>query len=237
MNIIPAILESDFNEIENKIEAVVGDTDKIHIDICDGLLVSKKTWPYSQSPNNRIEENYHVKKLLNEEEGLPYWQDLNYEFDLMIQNPGIQQDIWGRLGANIIIIHPKSFKDNEAIYDFIAEMNKYIIDIILAVTHEEYEEYKNLISDLIGGGFIKSLQVMTIKVIGSQGQKFDNRDFDLINKIKSDYPGLNIRVDGGVNEKNIDKLIDADIDECVIGSSVYASGNPRENLNYFKDLC
>jgi len=66
MNIIPAILEGDFSEIENKIESVVGDTDKIHIDICDGLLTKQKTWPYSQSANNRIEDNFHVKKILND---------------------------------------------------------------------------------------------------------------------------------------------------------------------------
>jgi len=78
---------------------------------------------------------------------------------------------------------------------------------------------------------------MTIKIIGSQGQKFDISDLSLIEKIKIEYPNINTRVDGGVNDKNINKLIDLDIDECVIGSSIYASGNPRENLNYFKDLC
>ena len=31
--------------------------------------------------------------------------------------------------------------------------------------------------------------------------------------------------------------IDLDIDESIIGSAIFATGNPRENLNYFQDLC
>ncbi len=237
MNIIPAILESEFSEIENKIESVVGDTEKVHIDICDGLLVSKKTWPYSQSANNRIEDNFHVKKILSEDIGLPYWEELNFEFDLMIQNPQIHQELWGRLGASVLILHITSFKDIEALENFIIEMNSYMMDIVLAVTYDEYLNYESIIRDLINRKMIQSLQIMTIHNIGSQGQNFDNRCLELIKKIKEDFIELNIRVDGGVNEKTIDKIIDLDIDECVIGSAIFAIGNPRENLNYFKDLC
>lgn len=236
MNIIPAILENDFNEIENKIESIVGDTDKVHIDICDGLLVEGKTWPYSQCSNNRIEENFQIKGLLNEEIGLPNWEDLNYEFDLMIQNPQIHQNIWGRIGASVVIIHPKSFKDDSVIDDFISEMNGYMIDVVLAVTYDEYFEYEYLIKNLIDQKLIKSLQIMTIKNIGKQGQKFDDRCVDLLKKIQSEYGDIILRVDGGINHKTIDKIIDY-VDEAVIGSAIFSEGNSRENLNYFKDLC
>ena len=111
MNIIPAILESNYNEIENKIESILHDVQQVHVDICDGLFVNRKTWPYSAASNNRIEDSYQIKKLLNEEEGLPSWDSINYEFDLMVQNPEIHQDIWGRIGGNTVIIHPTSFKD------------------------------------------------------------------------------------------------------------------------------
>jgi pentose-5-phosphate-3-epimerase len=33
------------------------------------------------------------------------------------------------------------------------------------------------------------------------------------------------------------KIIDLNVDEIVIGSAIFESGNARENLNYFKDLC
>lgn len=237
MNIIPAILEASYQEIENKIESVLHDTEKVHIDICDGLFVSRKTWPYSASSNNRIEDNFQIKKLLNEEMGLPNWDSVNYEFDLMVQNPDIQQDIWARIGANILIVHPTSFKDEAAMLDFIKEIDSFMIDVVIAVTYDEYFKYEELIKDLLNRKIIKSLQIMTIKNIGSQGQKFDERCFALIEKIKTENPDIGLRVDGGVNTNNIEKIIDLNVDETVIGSAVFNSGNSRENLNYFKDLC
>lgn len=237
MSIIPAILESSYDEIESKVESVIDDAEKVHIDICDGLLVDRKTWPYSQSSNNRIEDNFQIKKILNEEIGLPNWESINYEFDLMIQNPDMTQDIWGRIGANTLIIHPKSFKDESNVLDFIHNMNSYMIDTILAVTYDEYFTYENMILDLIKRELIKSLQIMTIKVIGAQGQKFDERCVALIEKIKNENPDIFIRVDGGVNDKTITRLIDVKVDEFVIGSAIFSEGNARENLNYFRDLC
>lgn len=237
MNIIPAILEASYQEIENKVESILHDANRVHVDICDGLFVSRKTWPYSAVSNNRIEENFQIKKLLNEEMGLPNWDSINYEFDLMVQNPDIQQDIWARIGAETLIIHPTSFKDESAIQDFIKEIDSYMIDVILAVTYDEYFKYEEFIKDLIIKKSIKSLQIMTIKTIGSQGQKFDERCFALIEKIKTENPDFNIRIDGGVNTNNIEKIIDLNINDIVIGSGLFNSGNTRENLIYFKDLC
>ncbi len=237
MNIIPAILESSYQEIENKIEAIVHDVQKVHIDVCDGLFVPKKTWPYSASANNRIDENHQIQKLLQEEEGLPSWDSINYEFDLMVQNPNIHQDIWGRLGANTLIIHPTSFKDEATMLDFINEMESYLIDVVIAVTYDEYFNYDEVIKDLLDRKIIKALQIMTIKTVGAQGQKFDERCVGLIESIRLENPEMPIRVDGGINSKTISKLIDLKVDEFVVGSAIFDSGNARENLNYFIDLC
>lgn len=237
MNIIPAILEASYQEIENKTDSVLHDTEKVHIDICDGLFVSRKTWPYSSVSNNRIEEDFKIKKLLNEEIGLPNWDNVNYEFDLMVQNPNIQQDIWARIGANVLIVHPTSFKDEAAMLDFIKEINSYMIDVVVAVTYDEYFTYEKVIKDLLNNKLITSLQIMTIKNIGSQGQKFDERCFALIEKIKTENPDFKLRADGGINANNFTKILDLNINEAVIGSAIFNTGNTRENLNYFKDLC
>jgi len=237
MNIIPAILEASYQEIENKIESVLHDTERVHIDICDGLFVSRKTWPYSAVSNNRIDENFQIKKLLSEDMGLPNWDHVNYEFDLMVQNPDIQKDIWARIGANTLIIHPTSFKDESVILDFIKEIDSYMIDVIVAVTYDEYFKYEEFIKDLLIKKSIKALQIMTIKTIGSQGQKFDDRCIALIEKIKTENPDFIIRVDGGINTDNVKKILDVKVDEVIIGSAIFNSGNTRENLNYFNDLC
>ncbi|MBC7766777.1 hypothetical protein H7Y21_02185 [Arenimonas sp.] len=237
MNIIPAILESSYQEIQNKIESILHDVPKVHIDICDGLFVPKKTWPYSASSNNRIDESVQVQKLLNEEEGLPNWDNINYEFDLMVQNPNLHQDIWGRIGANTLIIHPTSFKDEASMMDFIKEIESYLIDIVIAVTYDEYFKYDQIIQDLLDRKVVKALQVMTIKTIGAQGQKFDERCVGLIEKLKSENSEIFIRVDGGINTDTMSRLVNLNVDEFVIGSAIFNSGNARENLNYFIDMC
>ncbi len=237
MNIIPAILESSYQEIENKIESILHDVPQVHIDICDGLFVPKKTWPYSASSNNRIDDNFQIKRLLNEEEGLPSWDNINYEFDLMVQNPNLHKDIWGRLGANTLIIHPTSFKDEAVMMEFIKEIESYLIDVIIAVTYDEYFNYDEVIKDLLDRKVVKALQIMTIKTVGAQGQKFDERCVALIEKIKTETPEVFLRVDGGINSKSMERLCNLQIDEFVIGSAIFDSGNARENLNYFIDLC
>ena len=236
MKIIPAVLEKDYLEIERKIDSVSVDTDIVHIDICDGLMTSQKTWPYSQYSNNRIEENSVLKDLLNEDIGLPHWENIDYEFDLMIKNPDLHTDIWGRLGASKVIIHLSSFKDREHINSFISDIQSYMIDVILAFTYDEYVEQQSLIDELIQSSNIKLLQVMTIKNIGFQGQSFDDRCIELIQDLRHKYNNLTLRVDGGINDDTIDNVFE-NVDEIVIGSAIFSKGNPRENLNYFKDLC
>jgi pentose-5-phosphate-3-epimerase len=237
MNIIPAILESSYAKIEEYVESILHDAKFVHVDICDGLLAGHKSWPYSESQNNRIEENYHIKKLLNEDDGLPSWESINYEFDLMIQNPNLTMDVWTRIGAERLIIHPVSFKDNDSVTEFIIYTEGFMIESIIAVTYDEYTIYKDFIKDLIDRKLIKSLQIMTIKTIGAQGQKFDERTIELIKNIKADFVDLIIRVDGGINNKTIDNLIDMEADDFIIGSAIFSSGNARENLNYFKNMC
>jgi ribulose-phosphate 3-epimerase len=237
MNIIPAILESNYQEIDNKIESVLHDTATVHLDICDGLFVPKKTWPYSGSQNNRIEDNYQVTQLMSEEIGLPSWESVNYEFDMMVQNPNIHQDIWGRIGAHTLIVHPTSFKDEAAMLDFITEINSYMIDVIVAVTYDEYFKYEAFIKDIVSRKVVVALQIMTIKTIGAQGQKFDDRCIALIEKMKAENPDMPIRVDGGISDKNIEQLMDLGVTDFVIGSAIFGQGNFRENLNYFKNLC
>ena len=121
--------------------------------------------------------------------------------------------------------------------DFIKEIESYLIDVIIAVTYDEYFNYDEVITDLLDRKVVKALQIMTIKTIGAQGQKFDERCVALIEKLKSENPEIFIRVDGGINTKSIERLVELHVDEFVIGSAIFDSGNARENLNYFIDLC
>jgi pentose-5-phosphate-3-epimerase len=52
----------------------------IQLDIMDGIFVKPRTWPYYAN-------DYSFDALLKEEQGLPLWDKVDYEVDLMVQKP------------------------------------------------------------------------------------------------------------------------------------------------------
>ncbi|MCH7955160.1 MAG: pyridoxine 5'-phosphate synthase [Candidatus Marinimicrobia bacterium] len=84
IEIIPAILEKDFNEIKNKLTFLHERVKSVHIDIQDGIFTEKSTWPFGSGGFDDID----FRKIINEEEGLPFWQEFNFEFDLMVSAGG-----------------------------------------------------------------------------------------------------------------------------------------------------
>jgi len=53
MEIIPAILPRDFNEIEEKTLLIKGLSKMVQIDICDGKFVPSTSWPYKKHDEPR----------------------------------------------------------------------------------------------------------------------------------------------------------------------------------------
>jgi pentose-5-phosphate-3-epimerase len=106
MHILPGILESSFEAIGERVSQVAHTTDKVQVDICDGLYVQSKTWPYSHIKTGRIEDNFHIIQLRSEEIGLPLWNTIEYQFDLMIKDPWRTMNTWAQIGAASVVIHP-----------------------------------------------------------------------------------------------------------------------------------
>jgi pentose-5-phosphate-3-epimerase len=79
--IIPAILPKDFFALQEHLERVVGVCKFVQIDICDGLYTQSKTWPFTHTPD------IYFDKLVSQEDGMPFWEKIDFELDLMIKNP------------------------------------------------------------------------------------------------------------------------------------------------------
>ena len=97
--ITPAVLVKDFSELNEKLAKFVNITKMVQIDICDGRFVESTSWPMQASDTGSVE------RILDEEEGMPFWEDLDFEFDLMVLNAHKQFDFFARLGAKKIIFH------------------------------------------------------------------------------------------------------------------------------------
>lgn len=248
MQILPGILESSFNAIEERVEEVSHNVKKVHVDICDGLFVPSKTWPYSGMITGRIEENFQIKQLLAEEIGLPLWDSIEYQFDLMIKDPWRNMALWAQIGASSVIIHPTSCESTEKTIVAIELAQEFLLDVYLAYTYDEWKTANSTPEkvaetvDLFTNHGVKGIQCMTIEKIGVQGQKFDERwEREIIDQnLFFKGADIKIQIDGGIHEgvgeHYADSIFEMDADSVVIGSGIFKEGNPTENIEYYTKL-
>ena len=116
--VIPAILAKNINDLRQKIANVVNIARVVQIDICDGKFVESKSWPMDR------DDAESVALILDEEEGMPYWENLDFEFDLMVKDAIKQFDFFVRLGAKRIIFHLEAENEGE-LKEFINSIDPY----------------------------------------------------------------------------------------------------------------
>ena len=236
MKIIPGILEQSFEEIQSRVEEVVQQVKRVQVDICDGAFVQSKTWPYSHMTTGRIEENFHINRLQSEEIGLPSWDKVEYQFDLMIKNPWHTMPVWAKVGATSVVIHPTSCESIEKVKEAIRIADEYMMEVYLAYTYDEWNTAKETLTDVLTEPAVKGIQCMTIERIGVQGQSFDVRWVHEFSYIKTNFPNLQLQLDGGISERNEREIQESGADSLVIGSAIFEEGNPTENSMFYKKI-
>ena len=224
--IIPAILVEDFQELRENLARVAGVTNIVQIDVCDGKFVPSTSWPVGASES--------VDAILNEEEGLPYWDSIDFEFDLMIINAHEQFDFFIRLGAKRIVFHIEAESDKNKFKEFLEAIDMYTresVEIGVAInTTTPIDELSGIIQS------VDFVQCMGIEHIGKQGEPFDERSLGQIKALREKYPELIISVDGSVNENTAEKLVEAGANRLVVGSALMQSYDIRETMNNLKRL-
>lgn len=220
IEIIPAIMPMTYEELEDQVSLVTGFVGTVQIDVCDGQFVPNATWPYRKHDDT-------FEKLVREEVGLPGWEDLNFEIDLMANRPEERMDDWIQAGASRLILHVES-KGFSA--DTLAKLAGRI-DVGIALSEETS-------IDTIAGyrENISFIQLMGIDRIGFQHQPFDDKVIGRVKEARLKYPGLPISVDGGVSLDNAQALIDAGADRLVVGSAIFADENPTDAVEKFRRL-
>lgn len=210
MEIIPAILPRDFSEIEDKVSYVRGLAPIVQIDICDGKFVPSTTWPYKKRDEN-------FEQIIKEERGMPSWEDLNYEFDLMIKDPS-EDDArqWLSAGAVRIVLHAESSLDLTPVMNVLNGLVEVGLAINIQTPLDVIEKYKDKIT---------YVQFMGITKIGFQGQAFDPKVLAKIKECKEKCPTLIVQVDGGVSLATAEQLAEAGADRLVAGSVLFGSDN------------
>lgn len=225
MQIIPAILPKNFKEIEQGVELLNGISEVVQIDICDGKFVPSITWPYWKS-EIKPEENFEA--IIKEERGMPGWETINYEFDLMIENPS-EDDArkWLSTGAERIVLHLESSKDLNPVIDVLSGL----VEIGIAINNTAYVNDLKKYADKI-----QFVQVMGIRKAGFQRQNFELGTIDKVKEVKDSFPDLKVQVDGGVNLENTVLLKEAGVDAVVAGSALFDSEDIAMEIEEFRSI-
>jgi ribulose-phosphate 3-epimerase len=225
--VIPAVLAKDINDLRQKIANVVNVSHIVQIDMCDGKFVSSSSWPMQRG------DMESTAIILDEEEGMPYWENLDFEFDLMVKDAIKQFDFFVRLGAKRIIFHLEA-EDEKELKDFIDSIDLYTrenLDIGIAInTTTPIEKLFPFINS------IDFVQCMGIEHIGFQGEAFDTRVLSQIKELKNKYPDLIISVDGSVNEDTAPLLVEAGASRLVVGSALMRSFDVKETIKELENL-
>lgn len=231
VEIIPAIIPEDFQEIEDKASMVVGLAKTLQIDVLDGEFVPDKSWPYKTNMDPDFE------MIKNEEKPLPYFDKFNYEFDLMVDDPTVSMDAWMSAGAARIIVHTESFSSTDELSQFISDFNSHyisdgsLITTELGVAININTPVKSIEPILNEVAFV---QCMGIKKIGYQGQPFDKKVLDQINSLRELKADLIISIDGGVKEDTAPLLVKAGANRLVVGSAIFGSNDPGGVIEILK---
>lgn len=225
--IIPAVLAKDYIDLNQKVAKYINIAKIVQIDICDGLFVESTSWPMGKSDLDSVNE------ILEEEEGLPFWKEIDYELDLMVLNAHKKFDFFMRLGAKRIIFHLEA-EEKKSFKEFLESMDPYYkdnIEIGLAInTTTPIEKISQFIN------YIDFVQCMGISKIGFQGQNFDEKSLTQIKLLREKYPELKITVDGGVNENTAKKLLSNGADSLIVGSVLLNSIDIKETFEVFSRL-
>lgn len=223
MNIIPAILPKKYSELEHNVAKVKEYANLVQIDICDGEYVSAKTWPYK--------DESHFADIIAENEGMPFWEEVEYELDLMIINPFDKIEEFLRLSPSRIVFHYKT------IAQYLEEFEKitlsYVGFVEFGVAFELDDDLEDARDFIETANFV---QFMGIEKIGYQGQEFSPAVFEKIKFFKKKYPEKELGIDGGIKGENILALRDAGVDSLIIGSTIFASNNPQETIVNIENL-
>jgi ribulose-phosphate 3-epimerase len=208
MYIIPAIIPKNQTELTTKVKPLRGVVTHVQVDVCDGVFVKTKT-------------QFHE---------LPFLDEIEYELDLMIDQPEKSIETYIEMQPARIIIHLESVKHIPELF-LPLERVRGIIEIGLAINNDTPEErIEPFLED------VDFIQVMGIATIGSQGNSFDERCLERISYLHRKYPHLPLSVDGSVNQETVVRLRDAGATRFVAGSAVFGTKDVVKNIEALEGL-
>ncbi len=219
-----------FEELKNKIGSLRGIISTIQIDFCDGIFVPSKTWPFTFGGF----DDYDFQKIIKEEQGLPFWDEFDFEFDLMVADAVENFDTYIKLGPKRMIFHVEAMKSLEDFKNFLEGIDLYIRDNIqIGIAFKPSMQLENIFSLIPHVDFV---QCMGNDKISLSGISLDEKVYDRIKLLREKYPELPIEIDIGVNEETAPLLVEAGATKLITGSALFNSYDKIGLVERFQNL-
>ena len=204
--IAPSILSADFTRLAEAIEAVKsGGARMLHVDVMDGHFV----------PNITI--GLPVVKSIRKA------TDLTIDTHLMIDEPGRWAVEFVKAGADMVSVHVEADPHLQRTLTAIREAGAKAGIAINPGTPLDaiweclpYADFVLLMSVNPGFGGQKFVPTMLDKVRRLR-RMIDERDLD-----------VRVEIDGGIDESNISKVVEAGAEMIVAGTAVFGGGDPAQ---------
>lgn len=207
MKISPSMLASDYANLEAELKKCES-AELIHLDVMDGHFV----------PNISI--GAPVIKAMKRVCSVPF------DVHLMISDPLKYIEDFADAGADIITFHTECESNiNETINKILECGCKAALAVKPATPVEAVYPYIDKLSMVL---------VMTVEP-GFGGQSFMENMMPKIERLRADFPDIDIQVDGGVNAETIKTCARAGANVFVAGSAVFKSENPQETIALLKN--
>lgn len=216
IEIIPTILVKSFKEVKEKIKKVEDYVDWVQLDIMDGIFVNNETWPYFAKASKGKNNPKDLKKIKTK---------LKLEAHLMVNEPEKIIDDWLEVTDRIIIHFESKITNRElGIRDLIKKVHKAGKQIGIALNPETHP--------VVISPFLEDLDLVLFMTVqpGWGGQQFKEWILDKIKFLRGKWPNGNIEADGGINDENVKKVIEAGANLICAGTYIFNSKNIKQAI-------
>ncbi len=212
--IAPSILSADFANLQRDIEMINNSSaDWFHVDIMDGVFVPNISFGF---PVLKAIKKYAKKPL---------------DVHLMIVRPEQYIQQFRDAGADVLSVHIEACPH---LHRSIQEIKKAGMQAGVAINpHTNVDLLEDIIADI-------DLVCMMSVNPGFGGQKFIQNTFQKIDNlkemIKRRKSSAKIEIDGGVDLKNAEALINIGADVLVAGNTIFSSSDPVATIKQLKNI-